>query len=264
MDFSMANVSLQLVKKHGYKTDLYVDKANYHKFDRLNFDEKILLDQSILDQFPKNVWSLGKLLSFTQVNEPFFHIDFDLFIIEDQLKHFLNKKFVAYHEEGWMNEMLQSPDPDLNLFQEDIKNAYKDFNYSDVSYENIKSYNCAIIGGTAIDEIKKSANIVLNYAKKEKNYFLNRDSHYKDTFRTSVLFEQILFMNICKDSLNEISIILDEKTSEEKQMLLNLSDWAGLDFIYEEMVRKKVIHLWANKESIMNKLKSFTGSRIIN
>lgn len=257
MDLNIAKLSLGLVKKLNYPTCIYLDQKNYNKFDSLKYDEKILLDRSILDKLPSNVWSLGKLLVFSQIKEPFIHIDFDLFCMEDNFKYFLNEKFLSYHEEPWI---------DFDMYENDIRHAFSHIDLlKNQNIKDIKMYNCAAVGGTAIPEINKSAQLVLEYSMKNKDYFLKRDAFYKNTWGVSVFFEQVLFMNLVKILLSsDVTCILDEKTSTEKhQPLLDLYG-KGFDFVIEEMVRKNIIHLWGAKEKFIKDLNIFLESRKIN
>jgi hypothetical protein len=258
MDLNMARLSLYFIKKLNYPTCIYLDQKNFNKFDNLKYDEKILLDQSILDKLPSNVWSLGKLLVFSQIKEPFIHIDFDLFCMQDNFKYFLNEKFLAFHEEPWT---------DFDIYETDIKHAFSQIELlKNQNINDIKVYNCAAVGGNAIPEINKSAQLVLEYAIKNKDYFLKRDEFYNSIWSVSVFFEQLLFMNLVKKLLSsDVTCILDEKTSTEKhQPLLNLCDKIGVDFIVEEMARKNIIHLWGSKEKFLKNFYLLLQSRKIN
>lgn len=258
MDLNMAKLSLNLIKKLNYPTCIYLDQKNYDKFNNFKYDEKILLDQSILDKLPSNIWSLGKLLVFSQIKEPFIHIDFDLFCLEDNFKYFLNEKFLAFHEEPWA---------DFEMFGDDIKHAFSHVDLlKNKNVKDIKVYNCAAVGGNAIPEINKSAQLVLDYAIKHKNYFLKRDEFYQNDWAAAVFFEQLLFMNLVKILLSsDVTCILDEKTSTEKhQPLLDLYGPIGGDFVIEEMARKKIIHLWGSKEKFIENFNLFLKSRKVN
>jgi hypothetical protein len=253
MDMNMAKISLKLIKNHGYKTVIYLDEKNYDKFNDLDYDEKILIDQNKLENLPTSIWCLGKLLVFSEINEPFLHIDFDLFVKENNLEYFLKEKFVCFHEERWVdiNNVLKRLDYD-NLISRFTNSPHF------LNKNEIKSYNCAVIGGTAIKEIQESAKIVLDYARKNKDFLnekMNKLLMVGNDWMLPIFMEQMLFINICKNKLNSITCILDENKNQDNQLLLNLTGAEGLDFIYEEMVRKKIVHLWGSKQKLMSNIK---------
>jgi hypothetical protein len=253
MDLNMAKISLKLIKNHGYKTVIYLDEKNYDRFNELNYDEKILLDQKKLDNLPPNIWCLGKLLVFSQMEEPFLHIDFDLFAKENSFKSFLNEPLVCFHEEKWVDIINVLHRVGYN----DIISQFPNFKEL-LNEKEIKSYNCAVVGGVAVKEIRESAQIVLNYAAKNKQFLydkMNSLLNIGNDWMLPIVMEQILFTNICKNKLNSISCIIDEQRTNPKQLLLNLMGQEGLDFVYEEMIRKKIIHLWGSKKKLMNNIK---------
>lgn len=89
-------------KNTGLKTVLYTDKIGAELLKDIPYDEVILFDEEIIKQFPKHVWSAGKILAMSMEKRPFIHIDFDFFILKrDFLDSIIDAPFFAYHNEPW-------------------------------------------------------------------------------------------------------------------------------------------------------------------
>ena len=102
----LAAVSNYFAKQHGYETVLYTDIAGNLLLNKIEYDKIILMPEHILNKFPKTGWSLGKLLATSMINEPFLHLDFDLFLFKPIEESVFNKQAVFFHDEIWMDEIL--------------------------------------------------------------------------------------------------------------------------------------------------------------
>jgi hypothetical protein len=238
----MIKISHKLVKKMGYETLLFTNKINLPKFENIGYDEIILIDQKLLNKLPKNVWSLGKLIALSLMNEPFCHIDFDLFLGNDVLKLFKDKEIFCFHREPWRT---------MDQFSPYYEKAISELNIVEDKF--FKTYNCAILGGTAVKEIKESANIVLDYTIKNKVYL---EKQKLEHWYLPVLFEQILFLNILRQKLNMIELPVVMSGTQDEELTWN--------FVYSQMRKINVYHLWGAKEGISKDLDKFCNSISLN
>jgi hypothetical protein len=232
LNLNMAKLSFYFAKKHGYKTALYVDNKNKHLFKQIPYDEVIILDQYILDFLPRNIWSLGKVLTFSKVKEPFCHIDFDLFVVSNELDLFKNNDFFCFHREVWNSRST----PILSIFEEITKKI------DCLKNDDLMMYNCAMVGGKNFEIINESAKIVLDTIIKEKKFidsYIETIKRNYPTWRISAYIEQMLFTNLCKQKLNltNIPVILYDSLPENENPF----------FFYKKMIEKKIIHLWEKK-----------------
>jgi hypothetical protein len=238
IDKNIIRASLNLVKKAGYETIVYVDENNIDKINNFEFDEVRIINSKLLEGLPVNVWSLGKLITFSQINEPFCHIDFDVFLLKNVIKKFKKEKLFAFHLEGWR------PMDHFNPFYNKICH---DMN---IQYSDMKTYNCAVIGGTAFKEINESAKLVLDYAKKESNflnYHMKNLLNQNNNWLLPVLLEQIFFMNICKNKLSLAKIKLILNCGSKDNPLKS-------EYVYKEMIKNNIFHLWGDKHNFMLKM----------
>ncbi len=234
-DILMAQISHSYVSRLGYETIGFFDKKNINKFDEVRFGEKRILDNNILNKLPQNIWSLGKLLVFATIDEPFIHIDFDVFMLENHIKQYENKDLFCFHKEPWRP---------INHFDY-IKNTPLDNKYLNIK-NNAECYNCAIIGGSNFKQINDCAKEVLDYIINNKDYLYDLMSYelrHNDDWSLPVFIEQILFMNICKYKLNLTEI----------PTVFNKQD--NIDDIFASMKEKKTYHLWGEKKYFMDTVK---------
>ena len=140
-----------LLAKRQYKdnVELITDSAGEEfliKGLQLPFDSvKVVLDD--YDNISSRLWAYGKIVSYSMQNEPFIHIDNDVFI---------TKRFPDFIEEGELivqhfeaqRETYQNGEVLVdNLFH--VPDSYKKYHW-----EN-GAYNMGIFGGTDIEFIKK-------------------------------------------------------------------------------------------------------------
>jgi hypothetical protein len=225
----MAAASNFLAQKCGYKTTLFVDKKSCIFFEKIKYDNLILLKEEITENLPKKIWSLGKLLAMSEMTEPFIHIDFDILLLKPLEKHFEKKEFICLHSEEWMLF-------DTRLFVDLCKNL-------NINILNPISLNCGIVGGRNFSLIKKTANKLINYAINNKITLekINNKIPEKDrSWLLAVLFEQILFTNSIFNNLNlkyQNNLIINTPKHEQ---------------VTAQLLKNGIIHLWTNKDKEIN------------
>lgn len=248
IDNSLIYISLKSVKKYGYKTILYTDEKHYDRLKNFEFDDIIIFDQKELNTLPFNIWCLGKLLACSKIKEPFCHIDFDIIVLNDIIRNFYEKKLFCFHEEPWRI----GRDYDI-LYNE---NFPKLEGFEKIYNNNIKTYNCATIGGNSFKEINYSANIVLEFCRANKDFFEKTQAKFlknSNHWLVPVFLEQVMFMNICKNKIGlEISPIYDLS-----HLNLSVKEKKNWEFVYDIMFKEGLIHLWGAKEGVSKILNRF-------
>jgi hypothetical protein len=236
IDNNIIKVSLELIKNLGYQTIIYVDDVSLNFIKKFKFDDIRVINSKIYKDLPNNIWSLSKLVTFSKIDEPFCHIDFDIFIKKDPFIKFVNCELFSFHKEGWR------PMPHFEPF---YSKAVLDLDISMIP--NMTTYNCALIGSYNNKQINDSAQIVLEYLKKEKQYFYTRmDQLLKNGnhWLLPVFVEQILFMNISKYKLNLEDIEVLFKPEGQNHL--------SADYVYDNMEKHQVYHLWGDKKEFMH------------
>lgn len=120
----------------------------------------------------KQTWSISKLFAYRQIikkNEPFFHIDYDVFLFKKMPNWFETAKVVYQHNEDskYLNEYYK-----FDMFFQNCKNTYN--SNPSINY----AYNLGIFGGTDIKSISfyiESAFELLYDSENKKNYWFNEE-----------------------------------------------------------------------------------------
>jgi hypothetical protein len=194
------------------------------------------------------------------MNEPFMHVDFDLFLIQDLKDNFIHNPVFCLHKEKWLTEPQGEKDKKGRLIRNSIINPYSfefldkvkillnqtEDNFSIKKYHKLSSYNCAIVGGQNFHLFKKSSEYVIKYALKYKDILQNFSeiNNMNVDWFPAVFLEQVLFMNLIKlnSGLEDLPIYLKSETTEE----LNI-----------EAQEQKIIHIWGSKLKFKNNIEKF-------
>lgn len=209
----LAAVSNYFAKQHGYETVLYTDGAGQLLLNNIEYDNIVRMPESILNKFPKTGWSLGKLLATSMINEPFLHLDFDLFLFKPIEKDLFNKPAVFFHDEIWMDEVLANSIFVLKKKPELLKDI-----------TNYRSYNCAIFGGTNYEAFKESAKYICDFAIQHSDFLekmslqqrdLQRKKMVKNFIYLAMLLEQLWMPQILSKKGVNIETILYNKEMDK-------------------------------------------------
>jgi hypothetical protein len=276
----LAAVSNYFAQQHGYETILYTDVAGNLLLNKIEYDQIILMPEHILNQFPQTGWSLGKLLATSMTNEPFLHLDFDLFLFKPIEEKFLNKEAVFFHDEIWMDETLANSSFILKKKPEILKDI-----------NNYRSYNCAIFGGNNYKAFQDSAKYICNFAMVNASFLekmsmqqrvLKRKKLVNDYIYLAIMLEQLWMPQILlKKGVKNIETILYEEsmgkyinknyaenidvtnfTQQEKNSEHDTEYREFYNLLNKSATEKGYIHYFArNKENYKEKIISFAREK---
>jgi hypothetical protein len=228
-----ATLSLKLIQKHNYQSVLFVDKQSKELFAHLPYDEIKIIPSSLTSRVPSHFWSLGKLYAYSKINEPFAHLDFDVFMFEDFLISYKDWPYYAYCKEKWTKSLAY---PSKHLFQIYMPELAK--------FKELYSYNCCVFGGKNWEVINRAADkTIALILKRKKQYITHAESNFKSVYKTdgilpwylALLFEQIIFIHFLM----------------EEQNLINFPTIAGtkdsIDDVIRDFKKLKMFHLWGDE-----------------
>lgn len=238
-DLTLARISNHLIIGKGYKTVLYIEKKYKNLFANIPYSEVIEFDDNILSQFPSTIWSAGKILAASLEKRPFFHIDFDFLVLNDNFINIIkNKDFVTYHCEPWFtpgfNKIIRYLDSKTKIFELNLSLDYI-------------SYNCAIFGSSrkeVVSLINQEAQTIINKilaAKELLTRFDIADVIDKAVYLRAgmaILMEQIIFMNNLHYRLKNINY----------QPVCVLSESERAHDTIPKGLEIGVAHLWGRKK----------------
>ncbi len=173
-----------------------------------------------------DLWALPKIYTYSLQEEPFLHIDGDVFIFRPFSNSFLKKGLIAQNEEKA-----------TEYYTSTQKGLIKYFSYFPISVEidfnkkiPIKAINAGIIGGSDVEFIHQFSKTAFEYVKRNIMH-LNKIN----TERFNVFFEQHLFLTMAKEKNKKISYLFNEK--------INDNEYQKIGNIHEVPCHQNYIHL---------------------
>jgi len=201
-------------------------------------DVKIELD--CLNHYPEDLWAIGKLYSYSIQEEPFIHVDGDVYIWNRFGERIENAGLIA-----------QQLDIDYNSYSfalSEIRN--NQFSLPDVmeedleKYKRIESCNAGIIGGNDLDFIRV-------YCKEAFKLIDSNFSSYDLNYTGSsyaMMYEQYLFSCLARREQKKITYYLENNPNDNYEFPLeNVSD-----FINKYNEKCKYVHLLSVKKNHIN------------
>lgn len=205
---------------------------------RLPYTEvKVVLDD--LNHYEENLWALAKVKAYSEMDEPFLHVDGDVFIWEAFGNELLNKPLIAQNIETTTDyywSMWESIRARLNYLPEQMK-------HYDMRLHN-KAYNMGIFGGSDTEFVKR-------YCKNSFAFVDNNISCLsKDAaFNFNIFFEQVLLYEMVKSEQKQVSFLIEEDIGD--------NEYKGFGNFEEVPYERKYLHLlgfFKRQELVCNKL----------
>lgn len=199
-------LSCQQLVKYYDKVELYTDNFGYEVLiNKLKLPyTKVHVILNELDIYPKDLWAIAKIKTYSLQEEPFIHVDGDVFIWNKFPENFINSKLLAQNLEsttGYYREMWDEISKNLTYIPEELFSFQK-------GTSNL-CCNMGIIGGSDIDFFKE-------YCTKSFE-FVNRNIEFWDKinlFNFNIFFEQELFYELSSVNHKKINYLFDEIWSD--------------------------------------------------
>ena len=230
---NLYKLSAFYAKKYFKNVHLITDNNGKKYLEDIKFDT---IDTS-LESLPKDIgllWSLGKIEAYRLIalkQEPFIHIDNDIFLIKDITPYIKDKPIFAQHKED-----VEISGYDMQQFE--VKLPVKGL----LAKHKIKhAANMGIFGGTDMDFILRYSTETINLALNNENISFYKKSSFRKNWEPTVMHEQY-YMSLMADY-------------EKKEVTYLLQDLYNLD---PEAIDKGFVHLWGakklKKQELFNKI----------
>ena len=229
---------LTALKSHG-NIHLITTSRGWQFLGDLPYTSIQLFDSEIPEKYNR-IWGISKLYAYKQINkknEPFLHIDYDVFLFKTLPDEILNGGVICQNIE---DEKMVSSSYEINKFQNNCKNKYiynKDVNYA---------YNTGIFGGNdnkVIDFYLDEAFKIL-FDNENQDYWLSPDLYDNYWIYTSMI-EQF-WLSQCLNHLNFKPTLLFDTFLPE-----NISKELGYTHL---MAAKNDIYI---QDKIKNKIRQY-------
>jgi hypothetical protein len=234
--FEMAKLSNFLVQNHGYKTCFYGDRKSLEFFSNIKFNEFFELKDERLNFIPHQIWSVGKLFSILNVNEPFIHMDYDIFLFKNFDKNFLNNEVLYYHNEFHLDSLLKEYQ---SFFQ---------FQPVNTKFFISRSYNCGLLGGKNFKILQRICEEIINFIVDNQEVIRKKLDSKKNlsfaSFLPPVLIEQVWIFQLLKYYKQEFTPYLNQTKN--------------LKIINKESYAKNICHLqgWKSNDLVSKNILS--------
>lgn len=236
------------IKKYYDKIQLYSDAQCAEvlvNLLQLPYDRvKTLPDNFSLPH--KDLWALPKIYTYSLQEEPFLHIDGDVFIFRAFSPKLLQQSLIAQNEEEateYYTSMQKLLIRNFKYFPEPVK---EDFD----SNKPIHAVNAGILGGKDIAFFKRYTKMAMEYIYRNKDCLSLINVH-----KFNIFFEQHLFYCLAKKCQKKISFLMPAVIGDHQ--------FSGLGNFYEVPFNRTYLHLIGeykrNKETCLqlaNKLRA--------
>lgn len=206
---------------------------------------QVILDD--LNDYPRELWAIGKVYAYQAQSEPFIHVDGDICIWDRLPERIENASLLAQHEENgyeFGSAHFQSLlDAKISYFPREILDFRKENNHL------LIESNAGILGGNNIDFMQAYCKEAFNFVDKSMNEALKVD--HPGMFNT--VFEQYLFHCMAYDRKEEITYLFEDPISSKFEELVQVTDVPySSQFIHLLSFHKKPLlhnqkvmqHLW--------------------
>ena len=204
--------------------------------------KKILIDQlklpytsvkvelDCLNTYPEKLWALGKLFAYGLQNEPFIHVDNDIFIWEKFNDEIEKAQLLAQHvddEEGHYSFAIKHLKERGMIFPSVIQTDLEIYNRFNAS-------NAGIIGGNNIDFFKEYVKLAFEFV----------DANFNKIDKTligasyAIIYEQYLYSALAREKNIKIELFLKGKENN----IINLVNFMN------KYGKKKYVHLQSSSK----------------
>ncbi len=237
-------LSCNQLRKYYDKVELFTDHFGYNiliKKLKLPYTKvHIVLDE--LNNYDDNLWALAKIKAYSVLDEPFLHIDGDVFVFEPFDEKLMESNIITQNIETTSNyywDMWSKIKPQLNYIPK-ILNNY------DTQLHN-KAYNMGIFGGNDISFIKKYTDASFNFVNK------NKDSLSKiNAYNFNIFFEQVLLYELSEKQNIKVNCLINEDIGD--------NEYKGFGNFEEVPKERRYLHLlgfYKKQELVCNKMSMY-------
>lgn len=246
-EYNLMAWTLSCLQLKNYYSDvvLYCDNV-YAKMliDTLQLPySDVVCNLDVLNTYHPQLWALPKIHAYSQQEEPFLHIDGDVFIWKQFEDSLLKCNLIAQNMESateYYGKIMESLESELTYFPKEIIKERQ-------TKSPILAYNAGIFGGTDVSFFKEYTTKAFEFV--DKNYH-NLSKINISNF--NVFFEQYLFYCLAKERKQNVSVLISDiigdnqykgfgdfaKVPFEKQYLHLLGQYKGSNFICTQLANR--------------------------
>ncbi|MFC4636044.1 DUF6734 family protein [Dokdonia ponticola] len=223
-------LSANQLKKYYENVELYTDELGARiLIDTLKLPySKVHIVLNTIDHYHKDLWAISKIKTYSLQNEPFLHVDGDVFIWDTFPEELMKAPLITQNLEkttDYYRNMWKGIEPHLSYIPEELNT----FN----STKNGFACNMGIVGGVDLEFYKHYTSEAFKFVDTNKNAW---DKVNKNNF--NVFFEQLLYYELAKKQNIEVDYLFKEIPDDNK--------YIGFGDFYKVPNERTYLHLLGN------------------
>jgi hypothetical protein len=241
-NFYLYLFSTLLIKKLGYDIELYCDKETAEIFSLIPYDKINIIDFNN-DGISGDFWIWGKLKTQMLMNEPYIHIDGDVFLFRDIIKDQLDNNYKSVVQMIENDKTIGKSFKTVYSYQGEI---FKKKNIGNIKWNkyNLQAYNCGVIGFSDMNLKNKYIDKAYNILKDiQNNEDIKINCRYDGILM--IIEQSLLYYILTENNIKPLEI-LPKNIIENKKNWLSLANEIGY------------CHMWSYRkydDDIQNQIK---------
>lgn len=234
-------LSCNQLRKFYNEVELFTDQFGYTiLIEQLKLpytNVHVVLDE--LNKYDDNLWALAKIKAYSLMNEPFLHVDGDVFIFEPFNEKLLASSIITQNIETTSEyywNMWSKIRPELHFIPESM------FDYDNQNHN--KAYNMGIFGGQDISFIKKYADSSFDFVDRNMESLSNINA-----YNFNIFFEQVLLYELANRYKVKVDYLIHEDIGD--------NEYHGFGNFEEVPDERRYLHLlgfYKRQDMICNKM----------
>ena len=209
-------LSCHQLRKFYNCVELYTDEFGYDiLINKLKLPyTKVHVVLDTLNEIPSEIWATAKIYTYSLQDEPFLHVDGDVFIFEPFPEKLMQAGLITQNLEvttSYYRNMWSKISPHLKFMPSEMQDFHNEVN-------NL-AHNMGIFGGNDIDFLKEYNNKSLEFVYKNKSVWDKINLH-----NFNIFFEQVLFYE-CANRENKIVDVLFSSQIGDNQYAGGFADF---------------------------------------
>jgi hypothetical protein len=237
-------LSCHQLRKFYDQVELYTDEFGYDiLINKLKLPyTKVHVVLDVLNEIPNDLWAMAKIYTYSLQDEPFLHVDGDVFIFEPFPEALMKSGLITQNREittNYYREMWDKITPNLDYLPKEMEDFHN-------GTSNL-AHNMGIFGGNDIQFLKEYTNKSLDFVYK------NREIWEKiNLFNFNVFFEQVLFYECTKIENKEVGILIHEDIGDNEYQ-----GFANFDLVPHEKTYLHLLGIFKQNDWVGLKMEQF-------
>lgn len=237
-------LSCHQLRKFYDQVELYTDEFGYDiLINKLKLPyTKVHVVLDVLNEYHPDLWAIAKIYTYSLQDEPFLHVDGDVFIFEAFSEELMQADLITQNQEittNYYREMWNKIAPHLTYLPIEME----DF-HNEVS--NL-AFNMGIFGGNDVAFLKQYSEKSLMFVQKNKISWEKINLH-----NFNVFFEQVLFYECTKIEHKEVDVLIKEDIGDNEYQ-----GFANFDEVPEKETYLHLLGVFKQSELVCRKMEQF-------